>query len=122
MRMWMTNPGLMCSKHLRGEYHELFAILGILRKKRSIAGYIKNNLIEPQALKERYLVLRFEMLRRHFKPEAFFDYSDSLLDYLPDAYRLYRINREESLKILLKRCPNCRERYMEDLWGASKLI
>ena len=109
MRMWMVDPRCMCSKHLRGEYHELFAIVGTLRKKRKIDGYIRNNLIEPLALHTRYLLLKEEMLRRGFNPKALFTFSEDLLDYLPNSYKIYKIDCSKSLKILLERCPECRK-------------
>ena len=113
MRMWMVDPVRMCSKHLRGEYHELFAIVGTLRKKRKIDGYIRNNLVEPLALRSRYLLLKEEMLRRNFKPKAVFSFSEDLLSYLPDSHRMFKIDRNESLRILLERCPDCRKIHAE---------
>ena len=113
MRMWMVDPRFMCSRHLRGEYHELFAIVGILKKRRKIDGYIRNNLIEPLSLRSRYLLLKEEMLKRGFKPKASFDFSVDLLDYLPNSYKTFKIDRSSSLRILLDRCLVCKKNYLE---------
>jgi len=109
----MVDPVTMCSRHLLGEYHELFMFIGTLKKKKKIDGYVENNLIEPLALQSRFDVLKKEMLRRGFKPKAIFSFSEGLLDYLPNAQRICKIDRDKSLRDLLQRCSKCRKRYLE---------
>lgn len=46
MRMWMIDPKKMCNKHLFGEHVELHMFVGIINKNKSLAGYLKNKLIE----------------------------------------------------------------------------
>ncbi len=106
MRMWMVNPTLLCKNHLMGEYREHFAIAGTLRLKKSITGYIRNNLIEPLSLEQRFAAIKAEMLRRGYKPKKQFIAPD--MSYLPREQLNYRIDVGSSQADLLNRCTACR--------------
>lgn len=108
MRMWMTNPELMCRQHLIGEYRELFTFVGTLRNKKSIKGYINNDLLEPLSLMKRYIELKNEMIRRNYKPKKEFTFDNSMLDYLTDDFKNHKIDEENSTGLLFERCKNCR--------------
>ena len=100
MRMWMVNPKQMCSRHLLGEHVEIHMLVGTLRRKRSIAGFIANGLLEVHSLRRRHEALVAEMLRRGMKHRS----------PLPKIrlVRMGRVNRSENLRELARRCSQCR--------------
>ena len=111
MRMWMADPEILCKNHLLGEHCECHMFLGTLKKNKSIKGYIDNNLFQPLKLQERHDILKGEMIKRNMNHKS--DLSvENELDYLPERYRNYIIDRESSLKDLLGRCPRCNERLL----------
>jgi len=68
MRMWMVNPALMCRQHLLGEHVELHMLVGTLLRKKSIAGFVDNDLIEVHSVRERHSEVVREMQRRGDDP------------------------------------------------------
>ena len=100
MRMWMVNPRRMCDQHLLGEHVELHMLVGSLRLKKSLAGFVANGLIEVASIRRRHQELAREMARRGFRHQS----------PLPRfrARRLGRVVRKKSLADLLSRCPDCR--------------
>jgi hypothetical protein len=102
----MCDPKAMCRQRLLSEYRELFAIVGTLNRKTSIASYIRNNLIEPESIRERWKELRKEILARGYRPRK--PLPDYGLSHLPEYIRRYRIVRSDSPRALLDRCPDCR--------------
>ena len=107
MRMWMVDPSKMCRKHLLGEHVETHMFLGTLRKKKSIKGYISNNLLEPLSLQQRHDALVAEMTRRNMRHNTPLTIDDEL-DYLSNSELNFRINRESSELELKNRCFNCK--------------
>jgi hypothetical protein len=107
----MCDPRIMCRQHLLGEYRELFAIVGTLKRGISIAGYIRNNLIEPTSIRDRWLQLRDEMISRGYKTTK--DLPGYELSHLPSQIRNYRVVRDDSLEDLISRCDACRQRYQK---------
>ncbi len=108
MRMWMVNPVVLCSKHLLGEHVECHMLVGHLQHKRRITNYIRLNLLQPKSLKERHDKLAAEMQNRgmhHKSPLPEYD-----LSYLPEGHSTYKVNAEESLTELSKRCSECKKR------------
>ena len=98
----------MCNKHLLGEHVECHMLVGHLHRKRRITNYIRLNLLQPGSLRERHDRLALEMVKRgmnHKSPLGEFD-----LSYLPEAHKIYKVNREESLIELSRRCSECRSR------------
>ncbi len=114
MRMWMCDPKILCRQHLLGEYRELFTLVGTIKAKKKLDGYIKNNCLELTSLESRYSELKNEMLRRGYKPVKQFILPD--MTYLASYILAYRVDRESSLKDLLSRCSSCLERwnFLED--------
>jgi hypothetical protein len=102
-RMWMVDPRIMCQQHLLGEHFETHIIATNIARGRGIAGFIRNNAIEPHSVQSRHDELVTEMGRRGMKHRSPLDFSTGLY---PD----FRIDRKESLKLLLERCPRCAER------------
>jgi len=100
MRMWMVNPRRMCDQHLLGEHVELHMLVGTLLRKRSVAGFVANNLIEVHNVRRRHAALVAEMTRRgmtHRSPLPAFR-----------AVRLGKVNIRMNLKELARRCRDCR--------------
>lgn len=119
MRMWMINPRIMCNRHLLGEHNEIHMLIGSLAKKIKIDGFIKNNLIEPKSIIKRHQELVEEIERRGYKHNSLIISQfeklkiptlDYLLEYLPEEYREYKIDKEKSLIDLLSRCQECKKR------------
>lgn len=102
MRMWMVNPRRMCDQHLLGEHVELHMLVGTLLRKRSVAGFVANRLIEVHNVRRRHAALVAEMTRRgmtHRSPLPAFR-----------ATRLGKVNIRVNLRELARRCRACRQR------------
>jgi hypothetical protein len=82
-------------------------------------GYIKNNLLEPLSLKSRHDELVQEMLARGYNHNSPFQMENELLYNLPSDHLNRVIDSVNSLKELLNRCPECKNRY-EKLYSISK--
>ena len=107
MRMWMTDPSIMCRKHLLGEHVEIHMIVGHMKKFRSIKGFVKNNCIEPESLMSRHSQLVNEMVSRGYNHKSELDIPVNLLDYLSEEDRLAKVLANLSLEDLTTRCSNC---------------
>ena len=106
MRMWMVDPVILCRKHLLGEHVEHHMFIGTINKGVSIKGYLRDNLMEPAALRQRHDQLVEEMERRgynHASPLA--EHSGVSLED-----EAVRVDVGRSLAELLRRCPECRQR------------
>ena len=99
----MVDPRIMCQQHLLGEHFETHVIATNIGRGRGIAGFIRNNAIEPHSVQVRHDELVAEMERRGMRHH-------SPLDFSTDIYPDFRIDREASLKLLLGRCPLCASR------------
>lgn len=104
MRMWMIDPRLMCRQHLLGEHNEIHKLVGTIRKRISLYGYIKNRLVDLNHLQSRHDVLALEIQRRGWNHK-------SVLPYVP-FLPLETVFVEESLFELGKRCGECRRRIL----------
>lgn len=103
MRMWMTDPSGMCSQHLLGEHVELHMLAGTLRRGKSIAGFIRDGLVEPTRMVERHAELVAEMARRGFK------HTTPLESPPLGSWAKHRnvVNPAANRAELLRRCPKC---------------
>jgi hypothetical protein len=101
MRMWMVNPVEMCRRHLLGEHVECHMFLGTLRRGRSLAGYIRNGLVELRRLRARHDELAREMRRRGYRHASPLAPGRRLSD-------LGRVDPVEGRRELERRCPECR--------------
>ncbi|MCU1284379.1 MAG: hypothetical protein JWO13_729 [Acidobacteriales bacterium] len=100
MRMWMVNPRKMCNQHLLGEHVEIHMLVGTLVRKKSIAGFVENKLIEVHSIRKRHSELVKEMQRRGMQHQS----------PLP-AFRsrtLGKVNRKTNLAELARRCERCK--------------
>jgi hypothetical protein len=109
MRQWMCDPRILCRKHLLGEHLECHMFLNCLVTKKKIKGYLDNNLFEPRSLWKRHNELVEEMKSRGYKHKTVLECTIDL-DCLPEN----KINKENSLAVLVSRCKECRKR-MEEL-------
>ena len=102
MRMWMVNPRRMCDQHLLGEHVELHMLVGTLVRKRSVAGFVENKLIEVHNVRRRHAELVAEMTRRGMKHKS----------PLPPfrAIKLGKVSVRANLIELASRCQDCRAR------------
>lgn len=100
MRMWMVDPRKMCDQHLLGEHVELHMLVGTLQRKRSVAGFVTNQLIEVHNVRSRHAELVVEMTRRGMKHQS----------PLPSfrAVRLGKVDPRINLKELARRCSSCK--------------
>ena len=101
MRMWNVNPKLMCNQHLLGEHVEHHMFVGTINKGKSIKGYIDKGLVEVHNLRKRHDEIAQEMNKRGFNHSS----------PLPEFEHTFagKVNREENLKELRKRCKRCRD-------------
>jgi len=102
MRMWKVRPKFLCNKHLLGEHVEMHMFAGVLRKKMKISGYISKGLVEVYNIRKRHDALASEMLRRGM-------HHQSPLQQVR-LYRSGRVDVKNSMRVLAKRCGECRKR------------
>jgi hypothetical protein len=102
MRMWMVDPQIMCDQHLLGEHVELHMLVGTLVRKRSVAGFVANRLIEVHNVRKRHAALVKEMARRGMNHQS----------PLPEfrARRLGKVDIDENQTELARRCLQCKSR------------
>jgi hypothetical protein len=100
MRMWMVDPRKMCDQHLLGEHVELHMLVGTLLRKKSVAGFVANKLIEVHNVRRRHAELVKEMTRRGMKHRS----------PLPvfRGTRLGKVSIRANLAELARRCRACR--------------
>ena len=99
----MTDPKVMCKKHLLGEHVECHMFVGTLKKHISVDGYITGGLLDLDKLVSRHEELVKEMTRRdwsHYSEIGNFDAS-----YVKGNPC---INVEANLTDLRNRCTECR--------------
>ena len=113
MRLWMCNPVILCRKHLVAEYNECKMFIGTLRKGISINGYIRNDLLEPLSLVQRHQALSREMYSRGYQTNIIIEDFQVNYSHLTDEQIHHKIDRKNSLRELLKRCPECLSRFKQ---------
>lgn len=109
MRMWMVDPKTMCNKHLFGEHVECHMFVGTIVMKKSLNGYVKNNLVEIAKLHERHNALAEEITRRGYNHKSLLKSFDS--SYLVEQIKIARVNLSLSLADLHNRCEECKKLY-----------
>jgi hypothetical protein len=103
----------MCKQHLLGEHNEIHKHRPSFEKKHSIAG--RYGQIEPKLMKVRHDELAEEMLDRGYKHNSLYEMPD--LGYLPKQDREGWVSPIDSLTKLIKRCPSCRRRVVNQILG-----
>ena len=108
----ISPPSIMCKNHLLGEHSEIHKHKHNFVKGHSIAGRIAGNAVEPAAMGARHDELVQEMIRRGYNHNS--PYEQPGLDHYPDEVRNVKVNTQESLELLLAKCPACRLRYLRE--------
>jgi len=108
--MWMVDPAIMCRKHLLGEHVELHMLIGTIKKGVSIRGYVEKGLVEPFHIHLRHSQLVEEMEKRGYKHLSMIENPVDLIKLGSKELNAV-VDREESLKELLRRCSECRDNY-----------
>ena len=107
----MVDPKIMCRDHLLGEHRELHAIAGLIRKKKSLDGYLLLGEVDPRLLQPRHLELSKEMSRRgYYDAEAIGTLDLSYLNLEDAPY----VDPDKSLELLSSRCPECKRRHQHE--------
>lgn len=124
MRQWIGVPAqVLCQPHLLGEHCEHHMFIGTLQKGINITGYLTNNLLEPLSLYDRHEEIRLEMIRRNMSHLTHINkpvLMRLLQTNLTEEELNWKINQEEARAELMRRCPDCKERYREWLNVESK--
>ena len=102
MRLWMVNPSILCRKHLLGEHCESHMYVGTIKKGKSILGFIDKGLVEVHNIVSRHDELAEEMLIRGYRHASPLELS------LPLHTQIGKVDSDNSLKELARRCPDCR--------------
>ena len=105
----MAPVELMCVKHLLGEHVETHMFLGSLKAGRNLLGFFERGLLEPESLLRRHDELAYEIVRRGYSHKSPMD-GDVLreaLSGLASMQRKARVDRDASLRELVRRCPEC---------------
>lgn len=106
MRMWMVDPKIMCRKHLLGEHVECHMFRSVIVSGKKIDGYIRNNCLEIQNLKDRHDKLAKEIEDRGYNHK-------SPMEEISSEFFLKwkcEVDPVKSLDDLLERCIDCQER------------
>lgn len=111
MRMWMIEPKILCRKHLLGEHVELHMLVGSIKRKKRLDGFVRNGLLELGSLAERHNDLVAEMTKRGYNHASPLDVPD--ISYLSNNVVDAKVDREAALKDLLERCDECKQNELE---------
>lgn len=112
MNMFLSVPAkVLCKKHLLGIHGELHKFMHNWQKKYKIDGYLANNCMEPSQYKRRHDEVAKEMIHRGMNHKSSLKQPD--FSYLPQWQQNYKINKQANLHSLLKRCDECKERYIK---------
>ena len=110
----MVNTDFMCRKHLLGEHVELHMLIGSLKKRKNLGGFFKNNCLEPRSIYNRHLEISNEMINRGYNHKSDIELNECLCVLnLPNYQQYWEIDKEKSLKMLLDRCPECKDNYLK---------
>jgi hypothetical protein len=109
----MVPVKILCRKHLLGEHVEHHMFAGHLKRKRGLDGYIRENCIEMMSIYRRHDELSEEMKRRGYNHKSEIDLNELNCSF--DNYERWQVevtvDRDKSLRELIRRCPECMERY-----------
>jgi hypothetical protein len=109
MRMWMTNPELLCDKHLLGEHGEIHKHKHNFEKQHKITKRIFPVVqIEPSSMEFRHNQLALEITNRGMNHKS--PYFQPDISYLPIDQLNAKVDIKVSIKDLMDRCPNCKKR------------
>lgn len=102
----MVDPVLLCRRHLLGEHNEIHKHRHVFDREWSIDGRVHPVVqIEPSSMKTRHDELAAEMERRGYNHRS--PYAQPDLSHLPKWQQEAKVDKEESLAELYRRCPDC---------------
>ena len=104
--MWKVKTRWLCDKHLLGEHLEMHMFAGAIIKRKSLDGYLKNNLVEIANIRDRHNELAKEMIARGM------NHKSELPSFNPIGYRAGRVFITRNIQELKSRCFRCRERML----------
>lgn len=99
----MVDPRIMCRQHLLGEHAEIHMFIGTISKGHSVEGYLDKGLLEVHSLYDRHDELVKEMKCRNYR------HCSAISKKWKQTNMIGSVDREKSLRQLLKRCSRCRE-------------
>ena len=107
----MVDPKILCVKHLLGEHVELHMFMGTMKSHKSLAGYLRNKLLEPNDIIKRHDQLVEEILRRGYRHQS--PINPTLYEMAMDEYHLHDyhdiVDPVENKIELAQRCEKCRQ-------------
>jgi len=101
----MADPKIMCRNHLLGEHAEIHMFIGAINRRQSMNGYLKKGFLEVHNLCGRHEELVKEMKRRGY------EHCSVLEENWISAQESGCIDRQRSLRELVRRCSRCRQNY-----------
>ena len=105
MRMWMTNPKMLCRKHLIGEHGEIHKFRPSFIKKHNMENRVRYGQIDHTRMKQRHDELVNEMLCRGYKHKSPYEQPDvSYIQSKPCVSIKWNV---QDLKL---RCEACKKR------------
>ncbi|MCA1799949.1 MAG: pyrimidine dimer DNA glycosylase/endonuclease V [Actinobacteria bacterium] len=120
MRMWKTDPRLLCRKHLLGEHVEMHMFVGTLNRGIKTYGYVAHGLVELHKIKERHDELVAEMERRGMVHKSPLTQEEIKFDAANLHARGY-VDTEHSYWELARRCLDCRDNIEKALLTGNTL-
>ena len=88
----------------------------MMKKRKKIDGYLKNNCLQPRMLYQRHKDIENEMKRRGYNHKSnMCEVECACVLDLPLEKQYWEIDKNAALKDLLDRCPQCRQRNEEKL-------
>ena len=113
MRMWLTDPRVMCTKHLLSEHLEIHMLSGQIKKNKSLDGYVTKGLIDLDKLIPRHEEIVDEMKNRGYKHNTWLTIEEREKLYFYSTcgkgkdYK-YTVNTLDNEIELTTRCETCR--------------
>ena len=105
--MWGVDPKNLCNQHLLGEHLEMHMFLGCIKKGISLKGYFDKKLVCTNLIKKRHDDLAIEMIFRGMKHKS----PIAEMGFFKD-FEYGEIDIEANIKELSRRCPKCKERFV----------
>jgi hypothetical protein len=121
MRMWMVPPRMMCNQHLLGEHFEIHMLMSHLRKRRSVAGFMRQRILSIAHIYSRHYALTLEMSERgmrHKTPLSRDEVYNAIEPYM--KYWDVRVDVSKSMMVLASRCKKCSDQQLATILEASK--
>lgn len=110
MRMWMVEPSTLCRQHLLGEHRELHMLAGWLVRGKYLGRLYTEKMVDPAQMRRRHQALVAEMKRRGYKHQSPLPPTNGSSHW----YEPNPIDPELNAEELRNRCPECRQRQIDN--------